>query len=135
MTTLFENNYFNEIPIDIQIIILKKTIPKPPTLPDPNKKKIYDFDTHKLEYIDALVNYLPTSVVLKKRYNNICHEWNVKSGLIVWANKKYKYSEIKKFNDVVNSFIEDHSNKELQNKMKTPLCEINTYTKIYRPNL
>ena len=118
-TNQLETNYFYEMPMDIQTMILKSVVPTPPSMPDSNKPKTYDFDSHKLNYIDSLVEYLPTSIVLKKRYNNISNEWNVKSDRIVYADKKYKYSEIKKFNDKLDSFIEDHSNSKLQNEMKT----------------
>ena len=130
-TNQLDTNYFYDIPMDLQSMILKKSIPTPPSMPDSNKQKTYDFETDKLNYIDSLVEYLPTSIVLKKRYNNLCKEWNVKSDKIVWADKKYKYSEIKKFNDKLDSYIEDHSNKELQNEMKKMICKKMRPTQTY----
>ena len=115
--TIFETNYFNEIPIDLKQKILYYTIPKPPPLPkDLNKK--YDFNTITFRKMKYLVEHYPTSYVMKKRYNNIYNLFDNYVDNYVMKLKPIPYSKKYQFNKIVEKFCEDHSTPEFQKKYK-----------------
>jgi hypothetical protein len=117
MTDLvFKTNYFDEIPNDVKAIIYKYTIPKPPPLPPTTEK--YDFDLTELNYMKKLVNYYPTSYVLKKRYDKIMDIFDEYLTLYIYKNKDVPYSKLYAFNKLVKQFNQDHSTNVFKTKYK-----------------
>jgi|DEB0MinimDraft_6_1074348.scaffolds.fasta_scaffold13929_2 hypothetical protein len=115
--TIFETNYFNEIPIDLKQKILYYTIPKPPPLPK-DLNKTYDFNTITFRKMKYLVEHYPTSYVMKKRYNNIYNLFDNYVDNYVMKLKPIPYSKKYQFNKIVEKFCEDHSTPEFQKKYK-----------------
>ena len=117
MTDLvFKTNYFDETPDDIKAIIYKYTIPKPPPLPPKTEK--YDFDIRNYRYMEHLVDYYPTSYVMKKRYNNIVNLFQKYRDDYIMEFKEAPYSKKYEFNKLVNQFCEEHSTEEFKKNYK-----------------
>lgn len=116
MTTVFYNNYFTETPDDVKALIYKYTIPDPP--PYPPDTKTYDFDIVNIQYMDHLVKYLPTSYVMKKRYNNISNLFQYYIDNFIMRSKPIPYSKKYQFNKLVYDFLDDHSTNEFRQKYK-----------------
>lgn len=113
---IFNTNYIEEIPDDIKKIIYKYTIPKPP--PPPPKTEKYDLDITDVRYMDYLVSYLPTSYVMKKRYNNIDNLFQKYRDDYIMRLIEVPYSKKYLFNKLVKEFIEEHSTKDFRKKYK-----------------
>ena len=105
--TIFNTNYLDETPDDVKKIIYKYTIPKAP--PPPPKTEIYDFDIKEIKYMYYLVEYLPTSYVMKKRYNNITKLFDKYRDDFIMNSKEVPYSKKYEFNNLVKQFCENHS--------------------------
>jgi len=116
MTTIFTNNYLDETPEDIKQIIYKYSIPKAP--PPPPKTEKYDFDIAEIRYMDYLVSYLPTSFVLKKRYNNINNLFEKYRDDYIMRLIEAPYSKKYEFNKLVKQFCDDHSTEYFRKKYK-----------------
>ena len=114
--TVFNTNYFDETPDDIKKIIYKYCIPEPP--PPPPKTQIYDFDIRNYKYMERLVDYYPTSYVMKKRYNNIVNLFQKYRDDYIMEFKEAPYSKKYEFNKLVKDFIEDHSTEEFKKNYK-----------------
>ena len=118
MTTIFNTNYLDETPDDVKKIIYKYTIPKAP--PQPPKTEIYDFDIIEIRYMDYIVKYLPTSYVMKKRYNNINNLFEKYKNDYVMRLKETPYSKKYEFNKLVKQFIQDHSTDDFKKNYNIP---------------
>ena len=116
---MFKQNYFYEIPFDIQKIILNYTIPKPPPYPKQTEK--YDFDMMSVRQMDYLVNHYPTSYVMRKRYTNIDKLLQYYIDNFILKMEDVPYSKIYQFNKMVKDFCEDHSTKEFKKNYKIEL--------------
>ena len=116
MPTIFNTNYLDETPDDVKKIIYKYTIPKPP--PPPPKTEKYDFDITEIRYMDYMVKYLPTSYVMKKRYNNIDNLFQTYRDDYIMNLKDVPYSKLYDFNKKVKEFIQDHSTDDFRKKYK-----------------
>ena len=114
--TIFNTNYFDETPDDIKKIIYKYCIPKPP--PPPPKTEKYDFDIANYRYMEYLVDYYPTSYVMKKRYNNIVNLFQKYRDDYIVMFKEAPYSKKYEFNKLVKQFIQDHSTEEFKKNYK-----------------
>lgn len=114
--TIFKTNYFDETPDDIKKIIYQFTIPKPP--PYPKQNKTYDFDIANYRYMEYLVDYYPTSYVMKKRYNNIVNLFQKYRDDYIMEFKEVPYSKKYEFNKLVKQFIQDHSTEEFKKNYK-----------------
>jgi hypothetical protein len=113
---MFKQNYFYEIPIDIQKIILDYTIPNPPEYPNPTEK--YDFDMINVRQMDYLVNYFPTSYFMRKKYKNIDKLLQYYIDNFIIRMEDVPYSKIYQFNKMVKDFCEEHSTKEFKKNYK-----------------
>lgn len=116
MPTIFNTNYLDETPDDVKKIIYKYTIPKPP--PPPPKTEKYDLDITDIRYMDYLVSYLPTSYVMKKRYNNIDNLFQKYRDDYVMRLIEAPYSKKYEFNKIVKEFIKDHSTEDFRKNYK-----------------
>lgn len=119
MASIFKSNYFEEIPDDIRKIIYRYTIPKPPPMPD--KTEIYDFDMTELKYMDYLVNYTPTSFVMKKRYNILNNLFQSYLGKYMFRGINPPYSIKYEFNKMVKDYISEHSTNEFKKNYKVEI--------------
>jgi len=117
--TIFETNYFNEMPTDLKQKILSYTIPKPPPLPlQQDLYKEYEIDQISFRNMKYLVEYYPTSYVMKKRYNNIYNLFENYIDNYILLFKSIPYSKKYEFNKIVKEFCEDHSTQQFQKKYK-----------------
>lgn len=116
MPTIFNNNYLDETPEDIRQIIYRYSIPKAPPLPPKTEK--YDFDISEIRYMDYLVEYLPTSYVMRKRYNNINNLFQKYRDDYIMRFIDVPYSKKYEFNKLVKQFCEDHSTDDFRKKYK-----------------
>lgn len=114
--TIFNTNYFDETPDDIKKIIYKYCIPKAP--PPPPKTEKYDFDIRNYRYMGDLVQYFPTSFVMKKRYNNITNLFQKYRDYYIMNLKEVPYSKKYEFNKLVKQYIQDHSTDEFKKNYK-----------------
>ena len=114
--TIFNTNYLDETPYDIKQIIYRYTIPKAPPLPPKTEK--YDFDIRNYRYMAHLVDYYPTSYVMKKRYNNIFNLFQKYIDDYIMEFKEAPYSKKYEFNKLVKQFIQDHSTEEFKKNYK-----------------
>lgn len=116
MTAIFKTNYFDEMSDDVKMIIYKYSIPKPP--PYPKKTEKYDLDIRNYRYMEHLVDYYPTSYVLKKRYNNICKLFEKYRNEYIMEFKDVPYSKKYEFNKLVEDFCEEHSTEQFKKNYK-----------------
>jgi len=116
MPTIFNTNYLDETPDDVKKIIYRYTIPKPP--PPPPKTEKYDLDIRNFRFMDYLVDYYPTSYVMKKRYNNIINLFQKYRDDYIMNLKEVPYSKKYEFNKMVYDFCEDHSTEDFRKKYK-----------------
>tara|TARA_Y100000389_G_C17228110_1_gene396737 strand:- start:139 stop:627 length:489 start_codon:yes stop_codon:yes gene_type:complete len=115
-TTVFYKNYFNEIPNDLKNLIFKFTIPIPPLPPPPIQ--IYEIDLNRIRFMDYLVKYYYTSIVMKKKYNNIKDIFYKYINKYVMNYKNIPYSKCYEINKKVRDFCQDHSTIEYRKNYK-----------------
>jgi len=113
---IFNTNYLDETPDDVKKIIYRYTIPKPP--PPPPKTEKYDLDITDVRYMENLVDYYPTSYVMKKRYNNINNLFQKYIDDYIMRLIEMPYSKKYQFNKLVKEFIEEHSTNDFRKKYK-----------------
>jgi len=107
-------NYFYDLPKDIQSIIYNYTIPIPP-IPPPITKK-YSLDFKKLSYMDELVLNYPTSFLLRKRYNNIRLNFDYYFRNFIIKGVSIPFPDLYNLNKQIYDFCDDHSTYSFKKK-------------------